>query len=204
MKHLGLSQKMALLASTLLLSTTNSFAAGSAFHYKLDLTASLVTSENAELTGVQMSWLYDAELSETLMDGEDLSEANREATLKKRAADILEGLKGVDYFTTIKMDGEALPLAEVSKYNLNLADQSRLQMNLTMPLAAATPIKGHLLEIVISDATAVGLATFVDPSHLKLEEPLKSTCLAPQMTQSALEMIDEHRVMSETMTVDCR
>ena len=204
MKHLGLSQKISLLASALLLSTTSSFAAGSAFHYKLDLTARLVTTENTELTGVQMSWLYDKALSETLMDGEDLSDAKREATLKKRAADILEGLKGVNYFTTIKVDGKELPLADVSQYKLNLADESRLQMNLTMPLVTAAPVKGHLLEIIISDSSAVGLATFVDSSHLKLEEPLKSTCQAPQMTQSELEMIDEHRVMSETMTIDCR
>lgn len=204
MKHIGLSQKISLLASALLLSTTSSFAAGSAFHYKLDLTARLVTTDSAELTGMQMSWLYDTELSETLMDGEDLSEANRETTLQKRAADILDGLKGVNYFTTLKVDGKALPLTEVSQYNLKYIDESRLQMNLTLPLATAAPMKGHLLEIIISDSSAVGLATFVDPSHLKLDGPLKSSCQAPQMTQSELEMIDEHQVMSETMTVDCR
>lgn len=204
MGHIGLSQKLSLLASAILLSASNSFAAGSAFHYKLDLTARLVTTEAAELTAVQMSWLYDIELSKTLMDGEDLSEANREATLKKRAADILDGLKGVNYFTTLKVDGKVLELKEVTQYNLNLIEQSRLQMNLTLPVTEAAALKGHKLEIFISDSSAVGLATFVDPSHLNLDEPLKSTCQAPQMTQSEMGVIDEHIVMSETMTVDCR
>ena len=86
---IGLSPKT-LLASALLVSASASFAAGSAFHYKLDLTARLVSTDSGELTGVEMSWLYDTELSETLMDGEDLSEANSEKTLKKRAADILD------------------------------------------------------------------------------------------------------------------
>lgn len=204
MRQIGLSQKLMLLASALLLSATNSFAAGSAFHYKLDLTARLVTTENAELTAVQMSWLYDPELSATLIDGEDLSEAKREETLKKRAADILDGLKGVNYFTTIKVDGNELELKEVTQYNLNLVEQSRLQMNLTLPLAKSAALKGHKLELIVSDSSAVGLATFVDPSHMNLDEPLKSTCQAPQMTQSEMGVIDEHIVMSETMTVDCR
>lgn len=204
MRQIGLSQKLVLLASALLLSATNSFAAGSAFHYKLDLTARLVTTENAELTAVQMSWLYDPELSATLMDGEDLSEAKREETLEKRATDILDGLKGVNYFTTLKVDGNELDLKEVTQYNLNLVEQSRLQMNLTLPLDKPAALKGHKLEVIVSDSSAVGLATFVNPSHLNLDEPLKSACQAPQMTQSEMGMIDEHVVMSETMTVDCR
>lgn len=200
----GLSQKIALFTSALLLSTTTSFAAGSAFHYQLDLTARLVTTDNGELTGIEMSWLYDTELSQTLMDGEDLSEANREATMEKRAADILDGLKGVNYFTTLKVDGKTLKLKDVGQYKLRLADQYRLQLNMTLPVETATPLKGHLLEVVVSDSSAIGLATFVDQTHLKLEKPLKGSCKAPLLKQSQLGVIDEHNVMSETMTVDCR
>ncbi|PWQ97808.1 DUF1007 family protein [Leucothrix pacifica] len=204
MRLTRLSQKLLLVASAMLLTATNSFAAGSAFHYKLDLTARLVTTESAELTAVQMSWLYDEGLSQTLMDGEDLSDENRAATLQKRASDILSGLKGMDYFTTLKLDGTELALREVTQYNLNLVEGARLQMNLTLPLETSTAMQGHQLEIIISDETAVGLATFVDPSHLKLDEPLKSSCKAPTMTQSQMGMIDSHVVMSETMTLDCR
>ena len=202
---LSLPQKISLLASVFLLSTTTtSFSAGSAFHYQLDLTARLVTTDKSELTGIEMSWLYDTELSETLMDGEDLSEANREATLEKRAADILDGLKGVNYFTTLKVDGKDIKLEDVEQYNLRLIDQSRLQLNMTLPLETTTTLKGHLLEVVVSDSSAIGLATFVDPTRLKLDQSIKSSCKKPQLQQSQLGVIDEHIVMSETMTVDCR
>ncbi|PID47233.1 MAG: hypothetical protein CSB47_00925 [Proteobacteria bacterium] len=203
-KQMNLPRKLAVVASALLFSSTSCFASGGAYHYRLDLTARLVTTSEGELVGVQMSWLYDPNLSATLMDGEDLSEAKRDATLKRRAADILDGLKGVGYFTTLKIDGQALATAEVSEYKLALNKQSRLQLNLTLPLTSPAPVKGHVLEVIVSDASAVGLATFVDPTHLKLEEPLKSHCQTPQLQQSQVGVIDGHSIITETMTVDCR
>lgn len=202
MKLLGLPHITVLLA--LLLSTSVSHAAGAAFHYKLDLTARLITTGAGELTAVQMSWVYDPELSATLLDGEDLSPANRDATLKKRAKDILDGLKGVGYFTKLRVDGKPLPYNEVTQYDLDLTGQSQILLNLTLPVTKVTPIKGHVFEMIVSDTSAVGLATFVDASNLKLDEPLSSGCQAPRLVQSQDGIIDEHPVISETMTVDCR
>lgn len=204
MKHIGLSKKLLLLLTTLFFSVSTGFAAGSAFHYQLDLTARLITNAEGEFTAVEMSWLYDPELSATLMDGEDLSESKREETLKKRASDILDGLKSVNYFTTIKVDNNDLKLKTVEQYNLQFTEQSRLQLNMTLPLETAAALKGHRLELVVSDSSAVGLATFVDPTHLILSEPLKEACQSPDLKQSELGVIDEHKIMSETMTVDCR
>ena len=200
----GLSQKIALFTSALLLSTTTSFAAGSAFHYQLDLTARLVTTDNGELTGIEMSWLYDTELSQTLMDGEDLSETKREETLKKRAADILTGLTEMKYFTSLLLDDQPLEFAKVKNYKLLLNDESRLLMNLTIPLKESQRLKGRTLDITVTDDTGVGLATFVDTSHLLLGEVYKTDCKAPSLVQKQLAEIDGHAQTTETMTVDCR
>lgn len=178
-----------------------SFAAG--FHYQLDLTAKLVNTPQGDLTAIQMSWVYDKELSAILMDGEDLSEAKREETLKKRAADILKGLSEVKFFTTVLLDGVALPFLEVETYALRLNKESRLQLNLTLPLKETQPLKDHVLTIIVSDDSAVGLATFIDTSHMLLSDQLKTVCKEPTLLQKKLAEIDGHAQITETMTIDC-
>lgn len=184
------------------LSIQHSFAAG--FHYQLDLTAKLVSNQKNELTAIQMSWIYDKELSAILMDGEDLSEANREASLEKRAAEILSGLTEVKYFTTVLINKKALEFNEVKNYKLRLTKESRLQMNLTLPLNQAETLKGGVLEIVVTDDSAVGLATFIDTKHMLLGEKFKEMCKEPTLVQKTLAEVDGHAQVTETMTINCR
>ena len=185
-----------------LLAVQTSFAGG--YHYQLDLTAKLVNNPQKELTAIQMSWIYDKELSAILMDGEDLSEAQREGTLKKRAADILIGLTEMKYFTSLLLDDQPLEFAKVENYKLLLNDESRLMMNLTIPLRESQRLKGRTLDITVTDDTGVGLATFIDTSHLLLGEVYKTDCKAPSLVQKQLAEIDGHAQTTETMTVDCR
>lgn len=188
-----------------LLFVTSATSNAAGFHYQLNLTARLATTPTGELSGVEMSWIYDTELSATLMDGEDLSEANREETLKKRAADILDGLLEMKYFTTLYLDGQVQPTVAVEKYNLQLTKEKQLQLNLTLPLAEAQMLKGHLLQVVVSDPTAVGLATFLTADRLILSDEQKATCVEPTLEQKQLGDVDGgHTLMSETMTIDCR
>ncbi|MGB1311512.1 MAG: DUF1007 family protein [Leucothrix sp.] len=178
------------------------FAAG--FHYQLDLTAKLVNSPDKELTAIQMSWIYDKELSAILMDGEDLSETKRDATLKKRAADILSGLTEVKYFTTALLDKTPLTFDKVEKYSLRLNKESRLQMNLTLPLNTPQTLQGSTLELIVTDDSAVGLATFIDTKHMLLGEQFSAICKQPELVQQTLAEIDGHAQVTETMTIDCR
>lgn len=178
-----------------------SFAAG--FHYQLDLTAKLVNSPQGELTAIQMSWVYDKELSTILMDGEDLSEAKKEETLKKRSADILKGLSEVKFFTKVLLGETALPFLDVEIYTLRLNKESRLQMNLTLPLKNKQQLKDHILKIILTDDSAVGLVTFVDTSHMLLSDQFKAMCKKPTLLQKKLAEIDGHAQIAETMTIDC-
>ena len=185
-----------------LLALQNLFAAG--FHYQFDLTAKLVNNPQNEITAIQMSWVYDKELSAILMDGEDLSEAKREETLKRRAADILTGLRDVNYFTTVSIDKTAIEFAEVETYALHLNKESRLQLNLTLPFKEKQILQGHSLEILVTDDSAIGLATFIDTDHMLLSDELKALCKAPSLIQRTLAEIDGHAQITETMTIDCK
>ncbi len=187
-----------------LLFATSATSSAAGFHYQLNLTARLATTPGGELTGIEMSWIYDAELSAILMDGEDLSEAKREETLQRRAADILNGLFEMSYFTKIYLDKRPLPTLRVEQYNLQFTDASQLQLNLTLPLKEAQSLIGHQLEVVVSDPTAVGLATFLTEDRLLLNETLIGICKKPTLQQNQLESKGDHILMSETMTIDCR
>lgn len=187
-----------------LLFVTSATTSAAGFHYQLNLTARLVTTPAGELSGIEMSWLYDTDLSATLMDGEDLSPEKRDETLKKRAADILDGLLEMKYFTNIYLDKKALTTLKVEQYNLQLTESSQLQLNLTLPLTEAQNLKGHQLQVVVSDPTAVGLATFLTADRLLLSEYQESICEQPTLQQNQLGTEGDHVLMSETMTIDCR
>ena len=202
MKPLSLKVIASLTLIITCLFTTTANAAG--FHYQLDLTAKLVNTPSGELSAIKMSWVYDKELSAILMDGEDLSEAKREATLKRRAADIHNGLSEVKYFTTLYINDEKVDVAEVETYALKLNKESRLMLDLTLPLHSAQKIEGTKLDILVTDDSAVGLATFIDASHLLPGEYYKSTCQAPALVQKQLAEVDGHAQITETMTIDCR
>ena len=179
-------------------------ASSAGFHYQLDLTAKLVTNTKNEVTAIQMSWVYDKELSAILMDGEDLSEAKQAETLKRRAADILTGLRDVKFFTTVAVDQKPLAYADVETYSLNLYKASRLQLNLTLPFEQLTPLKGHTFDIIVTDDSAVGLATFIDTDHLLLSDPMKALCKPPTLTQQKLAEVDGHAQIIEIMSLDCK
>jgi len=196
---------LTLLASAVficVLSMQASLAAG--FHYQLDLTAKLVNNPQNELTAIQMNWIYDKELSAILMDVEDLSEANKEASLEKRKAEIFKGLTEVKYFTTVLLNKNVLEVGKVENYKLRLNKESRLEMNLTLPLTKPQALQGNTLEIVVTDDSAVGLATFVDTSRMLLGEQFKSICQQPDLAQKKLAEVDGHAQVVETMTINCR
>lgn len=174
------------------------------FHYQLNLTATLQSDAAGKLSALQMTWIYDKELSAILMDGEDLSDANREATLQRRAKDILEGLTGVGYFTTVLVDDQAVAHTEVTDYNIAITNDDRLQVNMALPFETAQALKGHVLKVVVSDATAVGLATFITRDNLILGDVFSEQCEAPELDQRQVAEMDGHVQMADTMTVDCR
>jgi len=202
MKIKSLLRQFIIFVTVSILAIQISFAGG--YHYQLDLTAKLVNNSQKELTAIQMSWIYDKELSAILMDGEDLSEAKRQETLIRRAADILIGLTEMKYFTNLRLDNQPLEFAKVENYKLMLNDQSRLIMNLTIPLKESQRLKGRTLDIIVTDDTGVGLATFVNENHLMLGDGLKLECKAPSLVQKQLAEIDGHVQMMEIMTLDCR
>lgn len=179
-----------------------SFAGG--YHYQLELSAKLLNNTKKELTAIQMNWTYDKELSAVLMDGEDLSDAKREQTLKKRAADILNGLAEMKYFTRLQLDQVPLELSEVENYQLRLDEEFRLELNLIIPLDKSVRLNGRTLEIIVTDQTGVGLATFIDKSHLQLGEVFETACQSPFLYQNQSAEINGHAQTTETMTVDCR
>lgn len=97
--------------------------------YQLELTAKLVNTSKNELSTIQMSWSYDKEMAAILVDGEDLSEAKREESLKNRAADILNNFNDRNYFTSLLWDKQPLEFAEAENYKLRLNDEARLELS---------------------------------------------------------------------------
>lgn len=142
-----------LLGLALLLGNTTLQASG--FHYNIDVSSRLTTNEQNQLSALHMDWLYDVQLSQILLENEDISPAGLPATLQDIANRMVHDLQTYHYFTQIVVNKQILPLAQVTDYQLQLLGE-RLQLTLSVPLQQPQPLAGQYITINMLDPAGTG------------------------------------------------
>lgn len=149
------------------------FAGG--FHYEIDVTSRLLEDAAGNLTGMQMSWLYDQPVSEVLLEGEDLNAPQRAATLKTVAGRIIADLYDYSYYAHLTLNGQVLQPVTVTRYTLDLLPDKRLKLDFTLPLAKPQPLAGKQLDIEFIDPTGTGVLLYKSADRISTG-PVKADC----------------------------
>lgn len=135
-----------------------------------------IEGEQGKITGFKMSWTFDAITSAYLLDGEDLSAANKEATLQKIANSVMANMLPEHYFTYF-YDGET-PIKYALPGNARLSkNRTKLTLDFHLPLAKAQQFKGKTLKLLIFEP-----GYYVDMSWPKSEDIQLSADLAEHCT----------------------
>ena len=141
------------------------------FHYELPLQTSLQTNAKGELTGLNITWVYDDELTDLML--KDQQDTNKLA--KKLHSD----LRTLSYFTALKLNGKPLNFTKVSDFNLqklNHKDYKNLELTFTLPLKKPVSLTGkNTLEFRHEDANASAILYYDKPRDLQLGT-LKGHC----------------------------
>lgn len=170
-------------------------------HFTIDATSQLVEDTDGRLTGIRMGWLHDAPLSQMILEGEDLTEGQRAATLKVLADRLVGDLHRLDYFTHLTLDGKALPIAAVSDYQLELGEAQRLNLAFLLPLTTPQDLAGKRLDIALFDAEGVETLVYKDEGDITLGEKIKAAC---DLTLEKKQQGDAHGESAQVVHLQCR
>ncbi|QLQ31810.1 MAG: DUF1007 family protein [Candidatus Thiothrix singaporensis] len=161
---------------SVLLLTLSGQAFAHGFHYQLDVASQLQENANGELTGVRMNWFYDTEVTDMLLEGEDLSADKRAQTLQTIGQQVIADLGKLHYFTNLSLDGKPLALAAATDFHMDLSPDNHLNLNFLLPLPTPQNLHGKHLDIAMADSTGSAVLAYKDVSRIRLGEKLAAAC----------------------------
>ncbi|WED23319.1 DUF1007 family protein [Vibrio sp. JC009] len=140
-------------------------------HSWIDLKTSIQGTEK-EITGFRMEWTFDAMTSVYMIDGADLSEANREASLQSIADEMLTNMLGDHYFTYF-YNGED-PIRYKRGRNAKLSmHRGKAVFSFDLPLSQPQPLTASSIKLLIFEPSY-----YVDMSWKETEDVVLSGALA--------------------------
>lgn len=138
--------RLRLLASVIVLA---SMGVSSHPHSWVDV-ESYVDGEQQQVKGISMLWRFDPMTSAYMLDGEDLSQAQREQTLQRMAQDLVNNIRDFNYFTEVYWNQERQVLAGASVPRVEVKG---LNVSFSFYLSFEHPLSlEHTIPVIIEDA----------------------------------------------------
>ncbi len=145
-------------------------------HSWIDMTTR-IEGDSHQLTGFNMDWTFDAMTTAYLFDGEDMSKAQREATLKKLAQSVIDNMINYHYFTFFyDADGKTpIRYKEVRDATLTTS-KGKATLNFDLKLVKPYPFNGKTLTLMIFDPTYYVDMSWKDSNDITFSDALKPYC----------------------------
>ncbi len=150
-----------------------------AYHYEVQVTNALQTNDKKQLEALKLTFLYDSETSEVMLqDQKDLEKLG-----KKLASD----LGKLAYFTQAKVNGKVLDFKEASDIKLDTIKEEGddkklydiLQLHFTLVLKTPISIDGdNEIGFFHEDPTEAAILYYKDAKHIIVGDSLKDSCKA--------------------------
>ncbi len=168
---------LSILLLPFLLLTTQVFA--HSYHYEMQVTNTLQANEKKQLLAVKLSFLYDGEVSNVMLqDKKDLDKLGKK---------LISDLKKLGYFTQIKLDGKVLntqsahniSLKKISTKDEKEGDFDVLKLGFTLKLKKPANLAGnHTLAFFHEDPSSAAILYYESAEHIIMSPVLKNSCKA--------------------------
>lgn len=159
------------ISSFLMITMQSSFAH---FHYEAEANTVLQTNKDKNLSALNISWVYDPEVTEMMLKDND--------DLKDFGKGLIKDLDKLSYFTKLTLDGKHLKTAKVETYKLEKVgkDQdTRLKLSFTLPLVTPVALKGKTtLLIDHTDPSASAVIYYDTATSISFDKTLDPNCIA--------------------------
>jgi ABC-type uncharacterized transport system substrate-binding protein len=161
-------------------------------------TQTYIESNDTHITVLHMTWAFDAETSNYMLQGEDVSPANINETLHALAASVVGNMYNEHYFTYL-YDGNTPVRYKEARYAQFVKDKDKLVLTFEIPLSDPIAFKGKNLKLYIYDETYFVDMSWLNKQDVKLSDQLTSQCTGEIIAPKAS---DEQRAYTLSLASD--
>lgn len=176
-----------------------SLAHSGGFHYKVSTSSLFYADTAGNLAGVRMNWVYDPEISATILDGWDTSEAG----MKKLGENMLADLYEAGYFTQFMMNDYPLPIDKIDQYSIKLTESGSIQLGLQLALQQAVDVAGKEITLTLSDPDGTADMVYTGADRVALDEFLAAKCIKPELVSMPVD-VNDHQLTIQTVVMRCQ
>lgn len=134
-----------------------------------------ILGQDGQITGLNMQWSFDPMTSMYMLDGEDTSPDNEQATFASLTTAMLENMIDDDFFSFLYHGGEQIEYSPAINGDL-VRDRARLVMSFDLPLAQPLAIGDGPLELMIFEPSYYVDMSWRSPQDITLSRELESQC----------------------------
>ncbi len=141
------------------------------FHYSVQVASQLHSNAQGQLQSISMDWDYDPQVTDVMLEGEDLSPAAQAQTLQALTARLMQDLAALNYFTDLKINDGTVLFQEPTDVQLQIKGIDHAQhllLHFTLPLQAPLTVMGKPLVLTLADPYGTGSAQYADTSRITL------------------------------------
>ena len=146
-------------------------------------TNTYIESDDTHITALHMTWTFDIETSNYMLQGEDISAEKIDATLQRLAESVVGNMYNEHYFTYLYDENTPIRYKEARHPQL-IQDKNKLVLSFELPLSNPIAFKGKALKLYIYDETYFVDMSWLDKSNIQLSDQLTAQCngelLAPK------------------------
>lgn len=182
---------------TIALSTS---ASAGDFHYQIDVMSKVLSTPNKQFGALQMSWLYDEQISSLLLQDADMSPAKLQGSLDKIGQRTIKDLRRLNYFTDVKINGAPVKFASPENLIVELIDKKYFRLFFILPFSETITAKNSTLNFSLLDPNAIALPVFDSQERVSVDESLQDSC---NITLVNFEVY-EHGSAAQRIDVTCK
>ncbi|MEE9352049.1 MAG: DUF1007 family protein [Thiotrichaceae bacterium] len=182
-----------------LLLASKALSAGG-FHYEIDAHTHFMTNDTGAVSGLEMTWIYDKQISDMIIEDEDLSEAKRADTLKTVASLMIQDLDPMNYFTSLLINDQPATFKGVNQQQLQLVNQKQLKLTFLIPLEKPVNIKNITFDLALADPNGAGIIIYNDIQSLTMDKKLQTRCKPTLVDHKEFE----HGQAAQLVKVSCQ
>ena len=135
-----------------------------------------------------------------LLQDEDITPAKRQQTLDTIADLIMTDLKGLNYFTQIKVNGKKLSVKQIKNYAIELIDDKYLRLLFTIPITQPIDLKKSTLSISLSDPNGAAMLFYDTAERIQIDKSITAKCAVKLINHDTFE----HGEAAQRVDVSCQ
>ena len=138
-------------------------------------TNTYINSNQTHITSLHMTWTFDVETSNYMLQGEDVSPEKINNTLQLLADSVVGNMYNEHYFTYF-YDGSTPIRYKAARYPQLIQNNENLVLSFELPLSEPIAFKGKNFKLFIYDATYFVDMSWSNTKEIQLSDQINAQC----------------------------